>query len=595
MAQVFWISPLTERDPVNRPNSWSPLALELAQASGPVEIKWETTSGNINLAPRGKRYTVGVADIDDVQRAALEGEGDIGVIELADRGSRRNQINPVQRAKLDEMVLKVTDEPTIDDVEDVEAFLTRLINHALGTFRDDRVAVLLKEKDISVPPQAKSGQTILFRDTFTVGSDTVIDVYPSGDPDYGFIGGSAMTVNAANDRVQVPTALTGNTVRFLGAPTGDQEVLCRTNNDGANNTFSSPLVRVAATPGTLDAYEMAIDTSIANEVIIFRYDAGVSTTLASADRGLVAGTHYHRARATGAGATVSLVNQGDGTNVLTFDDTAATRKTSGNAGIVIYNDTANAGWLDDFQVSDAAATRCYFSETEAAAVSPTISATDWEHVNTVRRRLLRSPDSSTLTTTAVNPDGAAHEVTGDSHHRQFVGDPADGDQILMGRVKAQHQGLEVAANNNLSVTYKVYVVSNDGVTVRGTALAITRDDTECNTALRNQQFQYQNLTPISMLNGDRIVTEVGLGGVPAGAGANTHNGSLRFGCSASGGDLPEDSTDVGTTLRPWIEFDTSINIADIGYMRAMSRQWPDIVHIKPTVVASGMTPSNIKE
>lgn len=74
----------------------------------------------------------------------------------------------------------------------------------------------------------------------------------------------------------------------------------------------------------------------------------------------------------------------------------------------------------------------------------------------------------------------------------------------------------------------------------GQLLSVTRDSvSEMQiTSIRNQRFPLTNLTPVSALNGDRIVVEAGVGGVPAGAGANTHNATLRFGCSASAGICP---------------------------------------------------------
>ena len=206
------------------------------------------------------------------------------------------------------------------------------------------------------------------------------------------------------------------------------------------------------------------------------------------------------------------------------------------------------------------ASRLYFPETEAAAVSPTISATDWEHINTLRRRLLTSPDSSTLTTTAYTPDAADHLVNGDAHHRQYVSDPLPA-QNISGSVKAQFQCLEANAANNLFLTLKIFVVSEDGATIKETLLAITRDSTnELATSLTNRNFPSTALTAADIEEGDRIVVEVGLGGTPTAAGGTQgHNGSLRWGCNASGGDLAENDTETGTTFRPWIEFTDNIN------------------------------------
>ena len=210
------------------------------------------------------------------------------------------------------------------------------------------------------------------------------------------------------------------------------------------------------------------------------------------------------------------------------------------------------------------ATRFFFPETEAAAVSPTISSTDWEHINTLRRRLLATADSSTLTTTAYTPDAADHLVNGDAHHRQYVSDALTA-QNVSGTVKGQFQCLEANAANNLFLTLKVYIVSNDGTTEKETLLAITRDTTnELATSLTNRNFPSTAITAADLEAGDRIVVEVGLGGTPTAAGGTQgHNGSIRWGCNASGGDLAENDTETGTTFRGWVEFSDTIAITTV--------------------------------
>lgn len=206
-------------------------------------------------------------------------------------------------------------------------------------------------------------------------------------------------------------------------------------------------------------------------------------------------------------------------------------------------------------------TRFYFPADEAAAVSPTISA-EWEHVNTLRRRLLTTPDSSALITVDYSPDGADHLVDGDAHHRQYVSDPLLGQTIAAQVVSSQFQCIENNAGNNLFFTVKLFVCSNDGTTIKETLLAITRDAIECATALTNRAFS-ATTTAATIEDGDRIVVELGLGGTPsAAAGVQGHNGDLRWGCDASGGDLPVDDTSTGTTLRPWLEFANALTFLD---------------------------------
>ena len=157
---------------------------------------------------------------------------------------------------------------------------------------------------------------------------------------------------------------------------------------------------------------------------------------------------------------------------------------------------------------------------------------------------------------------ADHVVAGQAHHRQYVSGPLSA-QTISGSVKAQFQALEAHANNNLNLTLKIWVCTNDGTGQRGSNLLDrTSKGTEPTTALRNTAFSTQALTnSVAVQAGDRLVVEVGFNGTPtATSGTQGHNASLRFGETASGGDLPENETEAGTTFRPWIEFTSDITL-----------------------------------
>lgn len=203
------------------------------------------------------------------------------------------------------------------------------------------------------------------------------------------------------------------------------------------------------------------------------------------------------------------------------------------------------------------ATRYYPLDT-AAAVSPTISG--WDHTNTVRKQGTTTPDSSALTTVLYAPDGGSqHDVNANAHHRQIVTDPI-GPQTISGTIKAQFQAYQDTTAYNLYIACLAYVVSNDGSTVRGTLLSVTRDNIELSGAgLQNRAFS-ATLSSVVAQNNDRIVIEIGVGGTPFTA---NHNAYIRWGGDASSGDLPENDTETGTTYRPWLEF--SQTIADPKY------------------------------
>ena len=201
------------------------------------------------------------------------------------------------------------------------------------------------------------------------------------------------------------------------------------------------------------------------------------------------------------------------------------------------------------------ATRLYFPSTGTPDISPTINnGGEWEHSNGVRRPLVTTVGSSALSTDAYTPDAADHLTDGDALIYQYILTDKLAAQTISGQtVKWQFQCLEAHANNNLFLTLKIFVCGNDG-TIKETLLAIRRDSTEVATSLTNRG-DTATISSATVEDNDRIVIEIGLGGTPtATGGVQGHNGSIRFGESASSGDLPEDDSTTATTYRPWLEF-----------------------------------------
>ena len=207
------------------------------------------------------------------------------------------------------------------------------------------------------------------------------------------------------------------------------------------------------------------------------------------------------------------------------------------------------------------ATRLYFPDTLAAPVTPLTADASFDlHVQGTGRALLRVPDASALATTAYTPDAADHIISGACHHRSYVSEPLRA-QTFAGNIKGQFQATEPNVFCNQFWRMVVRVISNDGTTERALLLSID-DLTEVATALTNRAIPNTALTGYTCIAGDRLQVEIGCGGTPtAGGGTNGHNISLRWGCSAAGGDLPENDTDTGTTLRPWIEFSGTLDFA----------------------------------
>jgi hypothetical protein len=191
---------------------------------------------------------------------------------------------------------------------------------------------------------------VVFTDTFTVAANIDLASYPSGSPQYSYRLGTVgnLTVNATTDTVQVASAVSAvAAITAAGMPTGDQQMTASC----AGTSYNSGLVTVRTNP---DQYYCSyLDFSSGNEAQIIRRDTAASQTiLASEDRGLVAGTHTHRLKVTGAGATVTLEAQYGATAVVTFADTSASRILSGAPGIGGYNDTVGQASVDAVSVDN---------------------------------------------------------------------------------------------------------------------------------------------------------------------------------------------------------------------------------------------------
>lgn len=198
------------------------------------------------------------------------------------------------------------------------------------------------------------------------------------------------------------------------------------------------------------------------------------------------------------------------------------------------------------------ATRFYLPSTGAAAVSPTISAADWAHINTVRRPLNAVNGGSAIATIVYQPDAADHLVAGRAHFVQFVSDVLPPQTIAAQLVKLQVRAAEDHANNNLFVNWAIRACSEDGSSLLGTLLSVKADATEPTTALTNRG-DTATTTAFSTIQNFRLVLEIGLGGTPVvTTGTQGHNGSLSFGESAAT-DLPEDDAATGA-LNPWVQF-----------------------------------------
>lgn len=206
------------------------------------------------------------------------------------------------------------------------------------------------------------------------------------------------------------------------------------------------------------------------------------------------------------------------------------------------------------------ATRFRFPASGAAPVSPAFQSYTHATGLSTPRRNLPTADTTALATQALAPDAADHLVAGDTLFAQFISAPLAAQAFTAGDAfDMALQALEANAGNNLQVQVWIGIVSNDGTTALATLRSKVLEGAEVNTALRNTYFSSTLSGSYTTSGGERLVVELSMSGTPTGAGGvQGHNGSLRLGGNGAGGDLPENDTDTGTTLNPWIEFANTI-------------------------------------
>ena len=198
------------------------------------------------------------------------------------------------------------------------------------------------------------------------------------------------------------------------------------------------------------------------------------------------------------------------------------------------------------------ANRFYFPSTGTAAVSVTPSA-DWNKTTGAQtaKPLAVAGKTSTALANVANSENSASD-----YYRvliqQHVSPPLNGNQAISGTYAMYIMGMEDNAAAEFGLSVIVRVVSNDGTTVRGTLLNGGLSS-EWNTSLRNSGSNYNDLTLVNALNGDRIVVEIGFN---SGEQVSTtlYTGTIRIGDTGAT-DLPENETDTTQTKVPWLQFD----------------------------------------
>jgi hypothetical protein len=146
--------------------------------------------------------------------------------------------------------------------------------------------------------------------------------------------------------------------------------------------------------------------------------------------------------------------------------------------------------------------------------------------------------------------------------RQYVSDPLVAQTISgSGTVKGQIRVYEINALAEYCRGIIIKVVSNDGLTLRGTLLSHFPSslESEFATSLTNRFFpNSQSLSEVVAQDGDRIVIEIGVRSFNTITSA--YNAYFRFG-DAAASDLPEDETST-SDYNPWVEFSQTLDFED---------------------------------
>lgn len=217
------------------------------------------------------------------------------------------------------------------------------------------------------------------------------------------------------------------------------------------------------------------------------------------------------------------------------------------------------------------ATRFYLPSIGTAAVEPVDNAT-WTRTTDSRLLpcVLAKSGTSHVTYSIALADFTNQLIS------TFVSPPLDGYQIISGSVKGQIQTYTASAST-ANFRGEIYVVSGDGLTVRGTLFSegAIGDGVSLNNSLRNKIWSNSDtLSAVGAEDGDRIVFKIGI----------THFGFsndvfFRLGDTETL-DLPENNTETSTAFSPWLELSQTLSFSPEasppildGYVSVLNDRW----------------------
>lgn len=212
-------------------------------------------------------------------------------------------------------------------------------------------------------------------------------------------------------------------------------------------------------------------------------------------------------------------------------------------------------------------TRLYAPAACTPAVASVVANGSYNYVSELVYRYLATCKTGTalLDGVRVGPWTVGQTAVGEA----LVSPPLSGSGTLSGTWSSQLRSREYATGDDVFTSPEIYVVSNDGSTVRGTAWAIglAGPSTELNSTNRNKTWaDGDSLSSVAYQDGDRIVVKLGFSNPGTGS---TPEASNNYGDDFTNSDLPVDETQTTAGIG-WIEFSQTLTFKSININRLTS-------------------------
>jgi hypothetical protein len=209
------------------------------------------------------------------------------------------------------------------------------------------------------------------------------------------------------------------------------------------------------------------------------------------------------------------------------------------------------------------ATKWWFDSVAAPGLMPPDpDAGDWDHTNLVTYRRLNHIKQGSVSTLLTGGMDIGDDIT-DKDAVRFVGvsSPIEaasvGGVLSANRIRIQVRAAELNNSCNLKLSAKVYLIDSTG-TFKAVLMPLTREATEFPVigSETNRLFNQIMAGTQAVADRDRIVLELGWGGLPSSSGAdNNHTGRLSIG-DDSATDLTQGNETETSAFNPWMTFGT---------------------------------------